>query len=113
MNTLRVNYESMKEGVTAAYVCVPSNRFPSADAYSELMHPFFSCDAGQTPWSERKALMRVLWTVVISPLGQVRFLEGYVGDILTRFVWRLDCSHPLRGYLPCAGVGWLLLRVNQ
>ena len=38
----------------------------------------------QTPWSERKALMRVLWTVIISPFGKVRFLEGYVGDILTR-----------------------------
>ncbi|CAM9750231.1 unnamed protein product [Discosporangium mesarthrocarpum] len=39
-----------------------------------------------TPWSQRKALLHVIWTVVISPFGQVRFLEGYVGDILTRCV---------------------------
>lgn len=38
----------------------------------------------QTPWSERKAFLKVIWTVVISPFGKVRFLEGYVGDILTR-----------------------------
>lgn len=39
----------------------------------------------QTPWSERKSLLKVIWTVVISPFGTVRFLEGYVGDILTRY----------------------------
>ncbi|CAN0227530.1 unnamed protein product [Ascophyllum nodosum] len=38
------------------------------------------------PWKERKPLLYILWTVIISPLGQVRFLEGYVGDILTSTV---------------------------
>lgn len=47
--------------------------------------------AHQTPWSERKALLYVLWTVIISPFGKVRFLEGYVGDILTRCAGRILC----------------------
>eukprot|EP00903_Cladosiphon_okamuranus_P016627 g15335.t1 len=60
-----------------------------------------------TPWSERKELLRVLWTTVISPFGQVRFLEGYVGDILTSVVRVLvDLAFAFLYFL--SGVrGWL------
>eukprot|EP00904_Undaria_pinnatifida_P011262 jgi/Undpi1/7266/HiC_scaffold_22.g09739.m1 len=60
-----------------------------------------------TPWSERKALMRVLWATIISPFGKVRFLEGYVGDILTSVVRVLiDVAFAFLYFL--SGVrGWL------
>ncbi|CAB1113330.1 unnamed protein product [Ectocarpus sp. CCAP 1310/34] len=40
--------------------------------------------ARKTPWHERRGLLRVLWTTIISPFGKVQFFQGYVGDILTR-----------------------------
>ncbi|CAB1112597.1 unnamed protein product [Ectocarpus sp. CCAP 1310/34] len=60
-----------------------------------------------TPWHERKGLLRVLWTTIISPFGQVRFLEGYVGDILTSVVRVLiDVAFAFLYFL--SGVrGWL------
>lgn len=63
------------------------SRAPSCPGYLSVVPslPLCSLYSSKFPWSERKGLRSVLWTVMISPFGKVRFLEGYVGDILTRW----------------------------